>query len=97
MTAIDQFAAELAIVVNLPIEDDRLRAVFIEDRLAAPPQVDDAEAAHSEANGPVHIDAFIVWPAMLQRGTHPTYQGLVNGTFLVAIRDPCNAAHPKSP
>ena len=94
MTAAHEAAAQFLVVIDLAVEDDQLRSVFVEDRLPAPAQVDNAEAAHSEADGPVHINAFVVRTAMLQRRTHPTHQGLVHGTFLVAIHDPRNAAHP---
>src|SRR3989454_7695838 len=38
-------------VVDLAVEDDDLRPVFVEDRLSPARQVDDAEPTHPEADG----------------------------------------------
>src|SRR5438045_3166051 len=71
MTAAHEAAAQFLVVIDLAVEDDQLRSVFVEDRLPAPAQVDNAEAAHSQTDGPVHINPFVVRTAMLQRITLP--------------------------
>ena len=93
MTAGHEAAAQVLVVVDLPVEDDHFRAVFVENRLPAAAQVDDAEAPHPQPDGPVHVESLVVRTTMLQGGTHPTYQRLRHGTIPVAVHDACNAAH----
>ena len=51
-------------VVDLAVEDDRVAAVLGEDRLVTAGDVDDAEAAHAEAEVAVGEHAAVVGPAM---------------------------------
>src|ERR1051326_493435 len=50
MAALDQVGANLTIVVNLTIQDYGHRAVFVEQRLMATLDVDDAESSHAQCN-----------------------------------------------
>ena len=49
MAPADQIGREIGIVVDLAVEDDRNGAVFIEDRLLAAAEIDDAETAMAQA------------------------------------------------
>src|SRR2546422_3880960 len=79
MSPRDQHAPELAVVVDLAVEDDDLRPVFVEDRLSPARQVDDAEPSHPEADGPLHVQALVVRPAMTDRVAHPPNHGRRDG------------------
>src|ERR1041385_1171909 len=48
VSALFEIDAQLAIVVNLAVEDDSDRAVFVENRLFTGHEIDDRQAAHSE-------------------------------------------------
>ena len=75
----DQPTPELAVVVDLAVEDDDLRVVFVEDRLSSARQIDDAEPSHPEADVAVHVGALVVRPPMTNRLAHPPNHGRRNG------------------
>jgi len=93
MAALQEAAAQVPVVVDLSVEDDHLRAVFVEDRLPAPAHVDDAEAPHPQPDRSGHVESLVVRATLPQGGTHPTHQRLGHGTIPVAIHDASNAAH----
>ena len=93
MAASDEALAELTVVVDLAVEDDHLRPVFVEDRLSPAVQVDDAETAHAEADSPADITPLVVGAAMPDCGAHLTQQRLGDGSVPVAVDDPSDAAH----
>jgi hypothetical protein len=90
-------AAQLLVVVDLAVEDDRFGAVFVEDRLLAPGQVDDTEPSHSETHAPPHPDALVVRAAVLQGGAHPAHERLRDGALSLAIDQTSDAAHGLNP
>src|SRR5258706_15024811 len=67
MAARDKTAPQLAIVVDLTVEDNDFRAVFIEYRLLSAAQVDDTQSSHPEAHSALHEEALLVRAAMLKR------------------------------
>src|SRR6266566_4116051 len=69
----------IAVVVDLAVEDDDLRLVFVEDRLSSARQIDDAEPSHPEADVAVHVGALVVRPPMTNRLAHPPNHGRRNG------------------
>ena len=62
--------AQLAVVVDLAVEDDRDRPVLVEDRLVAGREVDDAQALDPEAHPRVDVQSTRVRAAVLERGAH---------------------------
>jgi hypothetical protein len=89
MTARFKAGAQLAMVVDLSVEDDGGRSFLIEDWLVSARYVDDAEAAKGEARiGEQLLRAFIR-PAMRNRKAHKAKRLLV-GRFPSNTR---NAAH----
>ena len=48
-----ELAAQVEVVVDLAVEDDRIPAILRGDRLMAAGDVDDGEPAHAEAEIPV--------------------------------------------
>src|SRR6058998_2446364 len=85
--------AEVLVVVNLPVEDDHLGAVFVEHRLLAAAQIDNAETPHPEADGALYENALVVRATRLQRGAHAPHQRLGHRSVPVAIDKSSNPAH----
>ncbi len=71
--AADQVTTQLVVVVDLAVEDDLNRAVFVSDRLLPPGYIDDGEPAHTE--GYVWGDeiAAVVRTSMDDRVAHRVY------------------------
>src|SRR5271167_4971411 len=93
MTLLLELTAEFAEVVDLSVEDDPHRAIFVEYRLASARQVNDAQAAHAEAGALLDEHTFIVGPAMDERLTHPANDVVVNPAVIACADDSCNSAH----
>src|SRR2546425_5903941 len=93
MPAAREARAQLLVVVDLPVEDDHLGAVFVVDRLPTAAQVDDAEASHPETGSPLHVQPLVVRPTVLECAAHATHQRLRYRTLPVAVHDACDAAH----
>ena len=89
----DEPLAQVPVVVDLPVEDDHLRAVFVEDRLATAAQVDDAESAHAEADGALYVQPLVVGPAVRYRGAHPPQQRFRHRALPLPVHDSRDAAH----
>ena len=81
------------VVVDLAVEDDRDRAVLVEDRLVAGREVDDAQALDAEGDVAALEDAAGVRPAVLERRAHPRGELRVHGVPVRAeLSD--DSAHP---
>src|SRR5262249_1140205 len=65
-----EFAAQLGEIVDLAVENDPDRLVFVVDGLLATGEVDDAEAAHAEAYGATNVDALVSGVAVNDRLAH---------------------------
>ena len=91
--ALEQLAGQLAIVVDLAVEDDLHGAVFVADRLVAGLQVDDAEAIHPEAERAVGQQARLVGAAVLDGVAHGAQRGLVHAARAVPEVDAVDPAH----
>ena len=83
MAARFKVSAQLAIVVNLAIENHRDAAVFIESGLFAGEEIDDCEASHPERDAVIDKIAFGVGTAMLHAIAHRAQQ------FFTAVRRRC--------
>ncbi len=70
MPAVDQALAEIVMVVDLAVEHDRRRIVFVENRLVATRHVDDAQPAKREARNIVDQQAAVVRAAVDDRFAH---------------------------
>ena len=90
-------AAQLAVVVQLAVEDQHVGAV--PHRLVrALVEIDDAEAGVQQADVPavgrhVLVDARSVGPAVAHNVRHSEYHVPINRTFSLRICNPANAAH----
>lgn len=81
-------------IVDLTIENNPDGSVFIADGLMAGGQVDDAEAAHAEANHALGEDAVVVGTAVDNRVAHAAHGGGIRarvGAELEYARDSTHA------
>ena len=83
---------QLREVVDLAVEDDPDRAVFVGDRLVTPRAVDDGEAAHGEADAPVQMAPVLVRPPVADGLAHPPEQLGVHAA-VAAAHDPDDSTH----
>ena len=87
-----QLVTQLAVVVDLTVEDYRYAAILIRDRLMAGLQIDDGEAAHAERDRIVHQQTVVVRTAVHQRVAHPL-DGFAFRASTVHRDDTGDAAH----
>ena len=84
---------ELAVVVDLAVEDDPDPAVLARHRLVAGREVDDLEPAHREPRGPVHEEALVVGPAVGEPVVHAPQDGGVRAPVGAREDVPDDPAH----
>jgi hypothetical protein len=63
--------SKLTVVVDLAVEHDPDRTIFVVDRLLSRREVDDAQAPHAETDARLHMDPLVVRPAMPDDVAHP--------------------------
>ena len=78
VTEFFEFVADLAVVVNLAVENYPGSAVLIVNRLLPALQVDYRQAAHTKADRSINVEAIVIRPAMPDGSAHPAEQCLVN-------------------
>ena len=76
VTGVDQLAAQVLKVINLTVEGEHLRAVLIEDRLAAALQINDAQPAETHSDVRVNIIVVLVRSAVADAVRHVADDGL---------------------
>src|ERR1041385_3040457 len=64
MAASFEIGAQLAIIVNLAVEDHGYLTIFVESRLLAGEEIDDRQTAHAERDSIVQQITFRIRPAM---------------------------------
>ena len=89
-----QLPVERFVVVDLAVEHDEHAAVLVRDRLVAAGQVDDAEAAHAEADPALDEGAPVVGAPMADGIAHPLHFGIGDGS---GSDRPYDAAHVRRP
>src|SRR5258708_382045 len=70
MTALPQRVPELAIVVNLAVEDDPDRTILVADWLLAAFEVNDAQPSHAQSRAGPEVDPFLIGSAVHQHLAH---------------------------
>src|SRR5271156_5004930 len=93
MTLLFELAAELAEIVDLSVEDDPRRTIFVKHRLVSARQVDNAQAAHAEACPILYKHSFRVRSSVDKRLAHPVNDTIVNPGVIACADDSCNATH----
>ena len=79
MTALHKIVAEFAVVVDFSIKDKGDRLIFVGERLIATGDIDDAQAAHGQADIAVDEVAGAVRSTMPQPVVHRPQQLLCDG------------------
>src|SRR5690348_102915 len=87
-----ELAAKVGMIDDLPVEDDRVAAVGAEDRLMPAFHIDDAEAAHAEAEIAINEIAGIVGSAMDQPVALARDDALLDRPAAPPV-PACNSAH----
>jgi len=77
MSSLDKVLPEFTVVVDLTVEDDTDRFVFVEDRLITPCDIDDREPPHPQGDMPVVINPFIVRAAVKNGPAHHRQKGRI--------------------
>src|SRR5580692_8927355 len=93
MTASLQARSQFWKVVDLPIEHDPNRFIFVVDWLMSACQINDAQPTHAEANVGLHIHAFVVRAAMHNALAHPVNDRFIRGRARFRIQDAGDTAH----
>ena len=93
MAARFEVLAQLGIVVNFAVQHHPQRSIFIRERLMAAGQVDDAQAAKSEAEPGVGENTFIIGTAMNDRLGHAMDELLPDLVPPLVFEYPADSAH----
>src|SRR5271165_2057528 len=93
MAVVFELGAEFEEVVNLAVENDPGATVFVEDRLMASREVDDAEAAHAEASAIGDVDSLIVGAAIHDLFAHVVHERLSNVALASCAHHPGDSTH----
>src|SRR6185437_11791013 len=70
MALCDELASQILIIVDLAIENDPHRTVFVRERLVSARKIDDAQAAHADGALSIDIDSFVIGTAMTDLSAH---------------------------
>ena len=84
--------AQLPVVVDLTVEDDRDRPVLVENWLVAGRQVDHTQTLDPKADAGVDVKPTRIRPAMLECRAHALEHGTLCG-LAVTPRLSCDPAH----
>jgi hypothetical protein len=88
-----QSRAQRGVVVDLPVEDDPHRAVFVRHRLMAAGHVHDGQPPMGQARRAVEPAAFAVGTTMAQDVAHPHEARLLHALSRVQLDDSGDATH----
>ena len=88
-----QFRNQFLVVVDLAIENDAHRTIFVVQRLLAGGEIDDRKAAMSEADTRLHVRPSFVRPAVELRLVHALQNRAVNFAPAAGVKDSGDAAH----
>ena len=88
-----QLGDQVLVVVDLAVEDDDHRAVFVEQRLLARGHVDDGQPPVAEAQPGLDVQAALVGPAVGLRRIHAAKDDVVDGALATGVEEAGDAAH----
>ncbi len=91
-----QLGLALGVVEQLAVEDDRDRAILVEDRLAAVAEADDGQAAIGKAEALADQEAVVIGSAVPKRLCHGLQDGGIGLAPAGEVDNSCNAAHEPS-
>jgi hypothetical protein len=81
VTARDEVLPQLAIIVDLAIQNHRDGFIFVRDGLMTGVKVNDAQAAYTEGARTIDVISFIVGPTVTNLVTHEPDRGVFGDTF----------------
>src|SRR5262249_17221651 len=96
MTSCQELSTQFTVVVELPVEDNLDRAIFIAERLSAAGQIDNGKTPMNKSNSGLPPVAFTVRTTMGNRITHALQIYRIHGPLSIEIHDSCNSTHIKS-
>jgi hypothetical protein len=85
--------SELLEVVDLAVEDDLDRAIFVADRLVPAGQVDDGQTTMRQTDPRLDPEALGIGPAMGDRIAHRLKHSRIDRTVAIGVEDASNSAH----
>src|SRR5262249_41702194 len=92
MALILQLVAQLDIIVNFPIENNRNTFIFIKNGLRPSRQINYAEAPHCESDSIREIFTITIRPSMEDLRVHTPEKAAIHG-LAFSIENAANAAH----
>jgi hypothetical protein len=81
------------VVVDLAIEDNHDRTIFIEQRLLPGSNINDGKASMPQANTGFNMQATVIGPAVPLGVVHALQHGTVNLAAATDVDDAGNATH----
>jgi hypothetical protein len=93
VAARQEIRTEIAVIINFAVERDPDGLVLIGDGLVTARQIDDAQAAVSQAHGSIQVKALIIRPSMRHRVRSALKRNGVGGLTRTEIVNSTNAAH----
>src|ERR1700733_13977392 len=93
MSAVDEVLVQLRIVINFAVQHYPDAAILVGERLMATSDVNDTEAAKSQADARAQECAFVVRAAMNDRVGHATDNLTGYRSTLVEFKKSANTAH----
>src|ERR1044071_5898813 len=97
MAARSQVTAQFVVVVNLAVVNDPDAAVFVADGLVPGFDVDDAEAAHRQADTLAHVEAIVVRAAVDNLAIHVFERRAINRLLRIETEDAADSTHMNGP
>jgi hypothetical protein len=88
-----QFRSQLHIVEDLPIEYNPEVPVFVADGLAAPGQIDNAEARAAQPGCPVPVEAKLIRTTVAYHTQHLPEDIKLHRTLICQVKNPNNPTH----
>ena len=92
-----QVAAQLLVIVDLTVVDDRDRPILILDGLVPGGEIDDAEPAHCQPHIPLDIKAIIIRSAMNDLPVHRLQETALDSSPGNTVKDATDSTHDQSP
>lgn len=80
-------------VIDLTIENDPDGLVFVRDRLVTGGEVDDAKAAHADADLTIMVDALVIRTAVRDYVAHLAKDGAVGANPVAKLIYSCYSTH----
>jgi hypothetical protein len=84
MSPFKKVIPEVAVVVDLTIENDPHGPIFIVHGLLAPTHIDDRQSTHAKPDTIPEVEPIVIWSTPCDQGTHAPDQWLIDTPHLVS-------------